>query len=140
MGLRALCLRTVWSEHIHEQKLKLDKAYLIMLMLSQALLALTAFLVSPASAFEFQLPFSLPFLSSSSQTPLFTGNASVDNASAANRIAIIGAGAGGSSAAFWISKAKERFGLDVEVDVFERNNYIGGSAYEYRFFQLCLLY
>ncbi|KAI0946772.1 hypothetical protein AcW1_010141 [Taiwanofungus camphoratus] len=128
MGLRALCLRTVWSEHIHEQKLKLDKAYLIMLMLSQALLALTAFLVSPASAFEFQLPFSLPFLSSSSQTPLFTGNASVDNASAANRIAIIGAGAGGSSAAFWISKAKERFGLDVEVDVFERNNYIGGRS------------
>jgi prenylcysteine oxidase/farnesylcysteine lyase len=42
------------------------------------------------------------------------------------RIAIIGAGAGGSSAAFWIAKAKERSGLDVEVDIYERNDYIGG--------------
>lgn len=44
-----------------------------------------------------------------------------------NRIAIIGAGAAGSSAAFWISKAKERWGLDVEIDVFEANDYVGGS-------------
>ena len=42
------------------------------------------------------------------------------------RIAIIGAGAGGSSAAFWISKAKERHGLDVAVDIFERSDYVGG--------------
>jgi prenylcysteine oxidase/farnesylcysteine lyase len=42
------------------------------------------------------------------------------------RIAIIGAGAGGSSAAFWISKAKERHGLDVAIDVFERSDYVGG--------------
>ena len=42
------------------------------------------------------------------------------------RIAIIGAGAGGSSAAFWIAKAKERSGLDVEIDIYERNDYIGG--------------
>jgi prenylcysteine oxidase / farnesylcysteine lyase len=47
------------------------------------------------------------------------------------RIAIIGAGAGGSSAAFWISKAQERFGLDVEVDVYERANYIGGREYTF---------
>ncbi|KAL4250177.1 prenylcysteine oxidase family protein [Abortiporus biennis] len=47
---------------------------------------------------------------------------------ARNRIAIIGAGAGGSSAAFWISKAKERFGLDVEVDVYDKNDYIGGRS------------
>ncbi|KAI9445486.1 FAD/NAD-P-binding domain-containing protein [Lactarius indigo] len=44
------------------------------------------------------------------------------------RIAIIGAGAGGSSAAFWIAKAKERSGLDVEIDVYERNDYIGGRS------------
>ncbi|KAI9512321.1 FAD/NAD(P)-binding domain-containing protein [Russula earlei] len=44
------------------------------------------------------------------------------------RIAIIGAGAGGSSAAFWISKAKERYGLDVAIDVYESNDYIGGRS------------
>jgi prenylcysteine oxidase / farnesylcysteine lyase len=42
------------------------------------------------------------------------------------RVAIIGAGAGGSSAAFWIAKAKERHGLDVAIDIYERNDYIGG--------------
>ena len=42
------------------------------------------------------------------------------------RIAIIGAGAGGSSAAFWIAKAKERHGLDVAIDIFERSDYVGG--------------
>ncbi|KAG9049768.1 hypothetical protein FS837_009184 [Tulasnella sp. UAMH 9824] len=44
------------------------------------------------------------------------------------RIAIIGAGAGGSSAAFWIQKAKERHGMDVQVDVFERLTRVGGRA------------
>lgn len=43
------------------------------------------------------------------------------------RVAIIGAGAAGSSAAFWISKAAERLGKDIVIDVFERSNYIGGS-------------
>ncbi|KAI0307538.1 FAD/NAD-P-binding domain-containing protein [Multifurca ochricompacta] len=44
------------------------------------------------------------------------------------RIAIIGAGAGGSSAAFWIAQAKERHGLDVSIDIYERNDYIGGRS------------
>ncbi|KAF9268443.1 hypothetical protein L218DRAFT_919088 [Marasmius fiardii PR-910] len=44
------------------------------------------------------------------------------------RIAIIGAGAGGSSAAFWVTKAKERFGVDVAVDVYEKASYIGGRS------------
>ncbi|KAG8910746.1 hypothetical protein FRC01_006155 [Tulasnella sp. 417] len=44
------------------------------------------------------------------------------------RVAIIGAGAGGSSAAFWIQKAKERHGMDVQVDVFERLNRVGGRV------------
>jgi prenylcysteine oxidase/farnesylcysteine lyase len=42
------------------------------------------------------------------------------------RIAIIGAGAGGTSAAFWLSKARERYGLDIEVDIYEQSSYIGG--------------
>ncbi|EIN13462.1 FAD/NAD(P)-binding domain-containing protein, partial [Punctularia strigosozonata HHB-11173 SS5] len=45
-----------------------------------------------------------------------------------HRIAIIGAGAGGSSAAFWLGKASERLGLNLEVDVFEREDYIGGRS------------
>jgi len=80
-------------------------------------------LLLPAS-FAFQLPFRVPF---------FTKNVTLEKAEQPTlakvpRIAIIGAGAGGSSAAFWISKAKERFGLDVEIDVYERETYIGGRA------------
>ncbi|KAI0035817.1 FAD/NAD-P-binding domain-containing protein [Vararia minispora EC-137] len=45
-----------------------------------------------------------------------------------HRIAVVGAGAGGSSAAFWLSKARERNALDVIVDVYERADYVGGRA------------
>ena len=48
---------------------------------------------------------------------------------APERIAIIGAGAGGSSAAFWVAKARERYGIDIEVDLYERNGYVGGREY-----------
>ncbi|KAF8634484.1 hypothetical protein AX15_000922 [Amanita polypyramis BW_CC] len=48
--------------------------------------------------------------------------------SRATRIAIIGAGAGGTSAAFWLSKAKERLGLDIEVDIYEQSSYVGGRS------------
>jgi len=51
--------------------------------------------------------------------------------SSSSHIAIIGAGAGGSSAAFWIAKAKERYGLDVVVDIFERSDYVGGRKLFY---------
>ena len=43
-----------------------------------------------------------------------------------NRVAIIGAGAGGSSAAYWISLAQQRWGLDIDIDVYEQRSYIGG--------------
>lgn len=43
------------------------------------------------------------------------------------RVAIIGAGAAGSSAAFWISKAEERLEKQILIDVYEREDYIGGS-------------
>ncbi|KAH8831889.1 Prenylcysteine lyase-domain-containing protein [Flagelloscypha sp. PMI_526] len=45
-----------------------------------------------------------------------------------SKVAIIGAGAGGSSAAYWIKKAKERFGVDIDIDIFEKSNYIGGRS------------
>ncbi|KAG8960131.1 hypothetical protein FRC03_007029 [Tulasnella sp. 419] len=44
------------------------------------------------------------------------------------KVAVIGAGAGGSSAAFFLGKAKERFGRNIKIDVFERNSYIGGRS------------
>jgi hypothetical protein len=72
----------------------------------------------------FELPFGVSALFSSKATK----NTTAIPSSSTPRIAIIGAGAGGSSAAFWISKAKERFGLDVQVDVYEAADYIGGRA------------
>ncbi|KAJ7356980.1 Prenylcysteine lyase-domain-containing protein [Mycena albidolilacea] len=70
----------------------------------------------------FQLPFKLPFFNNHS------GQQLLQPANTTPRVAIIGAGAGGASAAFWISKAKERFGLDIEVDVYEKEPYIGGRS------------
>ncbi|KAL0066558.1 hypothetical protein AAF712_006361 [Marasmius tenuissimus] len=78
--------------------------------------------LAPAS-YAIQLPFKVPFFSSQAVHD-DTGSGDVSTP----RIAIIGAGAGGSSAAFWIAKAKERFGLDVEVDVYDKNSYIGGRS------------
>ncbi|KAL6302927.1 Prenylcysteine lyase-domain-containing protein [Sparassis latifolia] len=70
--------------------------------------------------------FQIPFFSRH-QTPLSPAQVT-QPAEPPNKIAVIGAGAGGSSAAFWIAKARERFGLDVEVDVYERSGYIGGRS------------
>ena len=86
-----------------------------------------ACLLLSSSSLAFQLPFKLPFFQSDSVTQEVL-EAEVP-AITQPRIAIIGAGAGGSSAAWWISKAKERYGFDVQVDVFDKSDYIGGSAY-----------
>ncbi|KAH7883946.1 FAD/NAD(P)-binding domain-containing protein [Phlebopus sp. FC_14] len=75
------------------------------------------------SSFAFQLPFKLPFFKSTEGIV-----AELEAAKSAPRIAVIGAGAAGSSAAFWISKAKQRFGIHVDVDVYERASYIGGRS------------
>ncbi|KAI9057361.1 hypothetical protein FKP32DRAFT_1746212 [Trametes sanguinea] len=79
-------------------------------------------------AYAFQLPFNLklPAFLSGSQSPLTVPQ--LPDTTTPNRIAIIGAGAAGSSAAFWISKGKERYGLDVEIDVYDKNPYIGGRS------------
>lgn len=77
-------------------------------------------LLCSTSSFAFQFPFKLPFTGGVVSPEVVVVPKSP-------RVAIVGAGAGGSSAAFWISKAKERFGIDVEIDVFEREDYIGGS-------------
>ncbi|KAE9395928.1 hypothetical protein BT96DRAFT_942062 [Gymnopus androsaceus JB14] len=73
-------------------------------------------------ALQLQLPFKVPFFQSTfspedDEPPRGTP-----------RVAIVGAGAAGSSASFWISKAQERFGVDVEVDVYEKTSRIGGRS------------
>ncbi|KAI0699779.1 FAD/NAD(P)-binding domain-containing protein [Cerioporus squamosus] len=79
--------------------------------------------------YAFQIPFKFPFFSrSSAQEPLLIPEPPAPETTVPNRIAIIGAGAAGSSAAFWISKAKARYGLDVEVDVYDKNSYVGGRS------------
>ena len=88
-------------------------------MYSLARAVLYVSLIGPSIAFQF--PFKLSFLKSS-QTIVTEEQV----ASTTPRIAVIGAGAAGSSAAFWISKAKQRSEIDVEVDVYERASYIGG--------------
>ncbi len=67
-----------------------------------------------------------PLLALASQAP-FSFHPQSEQCLPPNRIAIIGAGAAGTSAAFWIGKAAQRHGLALEVDVYERNDYIGGS-------------
>jgi NAD(P)-binding Rossmann-like domain len=69
-------------------------------------------------------------------TSLFGGSVAADqyvlqpvNTTNQLRVAIVGAGAAGSSAAFWISKAAERLGKDIAVDVYESSDYIGGSEF-----------
>ena len=87
--------------------------------------ATSLLLLAGSASAAFQFPFNL-WPASNPPSPIevtYTANPQ------SPRVAIIGAGAGGSSAAFWIAKAKERFGIDVEVDVYDRSNYIGGSEF-----------
>jgi len=46
------------------------------------------------------------------------------------RVAVIGAGAAGSSSAWWLHLASERLGQPIEVEVFERADYIGGRKWQ----------
>ncbi|KIJ35920.1 hypothetical protein M422DRAFT_232724 [Sphaerobolus stellatus SS14] len=46
-----------------------------------------------------------------------------------HRVAIIGAGAAGSSAAYWLARASNRSKeVELEIEVFEREGYIGGRS------------
>lgn len=68
--------------------------------------------ITHALQFPLSIPFQLPW---STKRPY--------------RVAIIGAGAGGSSAAFWLTRAQNRTPEHgVQVDVFEKETYIGGRA------------
>ena len=86
------------------------------------LLPLAFFQVSLA----FQFPFKIPQIFQSKAVLEILESATIP---VSPRIAVIGAGAGGTSAAFWISKAKERLGLDIEVDIYDKAPYVGGRKY-----------
>ncbi|CUA74616.1 hypothetical protein RSOLAG22IIIB_05623 [Rhizoctonia solani] len=46
------------------------------------------------------------------------------------KVAIVGAGAGGSSASYWLSLAKQRAaaGTNIDITVYEQNNRVGGRS------------
>ncbi|EJT97077.1 FAD/NADP-binding domain-containing protein [Dacryopinax primogenitus] len=44
------------------------------------------------------------------------------------RVAVIGAGAAGSSAAFFLSRGAKRLGREVVIDVYEKENHVGGRS------------
>ncbi|KAG9077132.1 hypothetical protein FS749_011013, partial [Ceratobasidium sp. UAMH 11750] len=44
------------------------------------------------------------------------------------RVAIIGAGAAGSSSAFWLSKARSRLGENITATIYEKGDYVGGRS------------
>ncbi|KAF6766488.1 Prenylcysteine lyase-domain-containing protein [Ephemerocybe angulata] len=77
-------------------------------------------------ALAIQLPFEIPSFFKAKSAIL--QNVMEEVPTLHSRVAIIGAGAGGSSAAFWIGKAKERYGLDVEIDVYDKESYVGGRS------------
>lgn len=85
---------------------------------------LAVVLLLSGSSLALQLPFKIPFFQTDHEVQV---PESISSEPKPPRVAIIGAGAGGSSAAFWISKAKERYGLDIEIDVYDRESYVGGS-------------
>ena len=77
-------------------------------------------------ALAFELPFGIGKLFASTIAPTIITGHLEDGSSPVSRIAVIGAGAGGSSAAFWLSKARARLGVNFEIDIYERGSYIGG--------------
>ena len=80
-------------------------------------------------ALAFELPFGIGKLFASTIAPTIITGHLEDGSSPVSRIAVIGAGAGGSSAAFWLSKARARLGVNFEIDVYESGSYIGGREY-----------
>jgi NAD(P)-binding Rossmann-like domain len=85
----------------------------------------SSLLIAASVSHAFQFPFNISGLWS--QAPSVAPPSDIE-LPRSPRVAIIGAGASGSSAAFWIAKAKERYGygLEVAVDIYERGDYIGG--------------
>ena len=85
-------------------------------------------LVAAGTAQALSLPFRLPswlrFGSSSNALTIDSGKPWYN---ASKTVAIIGAGAGGSSTAFFIAKAKQRYGVDIDIHIYDKNELVGGG-------------
>ena len=85
-------------------------------------------LVVAGTAQALSLPFRLPswlwFGSRSNALTIVPGKPWYN---ASKTVAIIGAGAGGSSTAFFIAKAKKRYGIDIDIHIYEKNEFVGGG-------------
>ena len=85
-------------------------------------------LAAAGTAQALSLPFRLPswlwFGSSSNALTIDSGK---EWYNASKTVAIIGAGAGGSSTAFFIAKAKQRYGVDVDIHIYDKNEFVGGG-------------
>ncbi|EJD55206.1 FAD/NAD(P)-binding domain-containing protein [Auricularia subglabra TFB-10046 SS5] len=86
------------------------------------------FLAASSNAFEW--PFKLPWLASTAPDQVVFEAPSEPTAPTERppRVAIIGAGAGGTSAAFWLSLSKQRANHTFEIDVYDRSDYVGGRS------------
>lgn len=85
-------------------------------------------LVIPGTVQALSLPFRLPswlwFGSGSNALTIDSGKPWYN---ASKTVAIIGAGAGGTSTAFFIAKAKQRYGLDIDIHIYDQNEFVGGD-------------
>lgn len=99
-------------------------------------LGLLVLAAARVAAWEFPFSLQVPFLSTlgdlefqQPEPPASTQNERAYESLVPPRIAIIGSGASGSSAAFWIAKARERHGLNVGIDIYEEDAFVGGRKW-----------
>ena len=85
-------------------------------------------LVAAGTAQALSLPFRLPsWLWFGSPGNALTIDSGKPWYNASKTVAIIGAGAGGSSTAFFIAKAKQRYGVDVDIHIYDKSELVGGG-------------
>lgn len=84
--------------------------------------------MATGTAQALSLPFRLPsWLWFGSRSNALTIDSGKPWYNASKTVAIIGAGAGGSSTAFFIAKAKQRYGVDIDVHIYDKNEFVGGG-------------
>ena len=85
-------------------------------------------LVAAGTAQALSLPFRLPsWLWYGSTSNALTIDSGKPWYNASKTVAIIGAGAGGSSTAFFIAKAKQIYGVDIDIHIYDKNEFVGGG-------------
>jgi len=85
-------------------------------------------LMAAGTAQALSLPFRLPsWLWFGSRGNALTIDSGMPWYNASKTVAIIGAGAGGSSTAFFIAKAKQRYGVDIDIHIYDKNELVGGG-------------